>query len=346
MSPRPIELPESDSTAAARAARAGPVRRGAWQPWRSACATADAREATSRRGAPTRWPRSPRWPRPRRPRRRRARARGARSRCGRAIADLHYRRACVLLRGQRRAEARRALDAALAINPRYLAARVELALLDAREGLVGEALESLRALSRIGAGRRSARVPAGPAEPRARRLGRGRRAAPPRAAPRTTPRSSSELRRVRELVEAGDRRARPRLLMRSLLPRFDAYPDLHALLGPGRARRWVTSTTRCSRWRARSSCNPDFHDARVLLARALEGLGQTVQAPEQIALVLEHEPEHARRSSASALGRRGTRACARGARRDRALGRSSGLVAATGTPRPPRRDSARPTVAA
>ena len=39
--------------------------------------------------------------------------------------DLHYRRACLLLRGQRWADARRALEAALIINPRYLAARLD-----------------------------------------------------------------------------------------------------------------------------------------------------------------------------------------------------------------------------
>src|SRR5262249_60096640 len=63
-------------------------------------------------------------------------------------ADLHYRRACLLLLLKRPGEARSALDRALEINPRYVAARIERAQLDAREGFLGEALEALRALSR------------------------------------------------------------------------------------------------------------------------------------------------------------------------------------------------------
>jgi tetratricopeptide (TPR) repeat protein len=62
--------------------------------------------------------------------------------------DLHYRRARLLLRLQRRPEARRELERALALNARYTAARLDLALLDAAEGCIGEALESLRALAR------------------------------------------------------------------------------------------------------------------------------------------------------------------------------------------------------
>src|SRR5438093_1218964 len=44
-----------------------------------------------------------------------------------AHADLHYRRACVLLLLKRGGEAREALDRALEINPRYVAARIERA---------------------------------------------------------------------------------------------------------------------------------------------------------------------------------------------------------------------------
>src|SRR6266850_757650 len=52
-----------------------------------------------------------------------------------SFADVHYRLACARLALHKGNEARRDLEAALRINPRYVAARVELALLDAREGL-------------------------------------------------------------------------------------------------------------------------------------------------------------------------------------------------------------------
>src|SRR5262249_19916347 len=63
------------------------------------------------------------------------------------FADVYFRLACVRLSLQKRLEARHDLETALRINPRYVAARVELALLDAREGLLGEALDTLRQLS-------------------------------------------------------------------------------------------------------------------------------------------------------------------------------------------------------
>src|SRR5262245_37506094 len=69
------------------------------------------------------------------------------SRLAPGFADVHYRLACIRLAMQRRAEARRDLETALRIHPRYVAARVELALLDAREGMLGEALRTLRQLS-------------------------------------------------------------------------------------------------------------------------------------------------------------------------------------------------------
>ena len=38
--------------------------------------------------------------------------------------------------------------------------------------------------------------------------------------------------------------------------------------------------------------HPDYHQARVALARVLEALGQLDQAGEQVALVLGQEPDH------------------------------------------------------
>ena len=204
--------------------------------------------------------------------------------------DLHYRRACLLLRGQRWADARRALEAALVINPRYLAARLDLAMLDAREGMVGDALESLRVLS-------------GEAQADERRVfQQGMRrleqaeldeadALLRRALHLEDVSLEQELRRARGWIEQ-DRPRESAALLRALLPRFSAYPDVHAALGRAEIALGHFDDALLSLSQA-LELNPGFHDARVLLARALEGAGQRVQAQDQLALVLEHAPDHA-----------------------------------------------------
>src|SRR5437763_16225420 len=62
-------------------------------------------------------------------------------------ADLHLALGTRLAREDDRAGARRHCIRALEINPRYRAASVELALLDAREGNFGVAMSALRALT-------------------------------------------------------------------------------------------------------------------------------------------------------------------------------------------------------
>jgi tetratricopeptide (TPR) repeat protein len=205
-------------------------------------------------------------------------------------ADLHFRHACVLLGLQRRAEARRALDAALKLNPRYMAARVERALLDAREGLVGEALEALRTLSRDEAmqdprafqqGMRSLeRADWDEAESLLHRALDLEDGALPRA-----------LLEVRARLESGDA-ARAVVALRSLLPRYGAYPDLHALLARAEMALGHNDDALIALSRA-LELHPEYHSARVLLAQVLECLGQIEQAQEQIALVLQHDPHQA-----------------------------------------------------
>ena len=203
--------------------------------------------------------------------------------------DLHYRRACLLLRGQRWADARRALDAALTINPRYLAARLELAMLDAREGMVGDALEVLRSLS----------GEAGDEERRAFQQGVRRLeqaeweeadALLRRALRLDSDALEHELRRARELVDQ-DRARESAAMLRALLPRFAAYPDVHASLGRAELALGHFDDALLSLSKS-LELNPGFHDARTLLARALEGAGQRAQAQDQLALVLEHAPDH------------------------------------------------------
>jgi tetratricopeptide (TPR) repeat protein len=204
-------------------------------------------------------------------------------------ADLHFRRGCVLASLKRRDEARQAFDRALELNPRYVAARVERAMLDAREGLVGEALEALHELSRdqavedprtfqqgITSLERADWDAADSLLRRALNLG--------------DERFEHELRTVRGALERGDAAAAVRGL-RLLVPRFDAYPDLHALLGRAELALGHNDDALLALARA-LELNPDYHDARVLLAQALECVGQTAQAQEQVALVLQHEPTH------------------------------------------------------
>jgi len=62
--------------------------------------------------------------------------------------DLHHQQARLLLMRGRRPEARRALEQALTLHPGFVAARVDRALLDAREGRIGEALQELRELAK------------------------------------------------------------------------------------------------------------------------------------------------------------------------------------------------------
>ena len=205
-------------------------------------------------------------------------------------ADLHFRRACVLIRHQRRAEARRSLDAALRLNPRYLAARVERALLDAREGLVGESLAALRLLSSEHPIDDSNTFQQG-IQSLERADWDGAESLLRRSLGLDDAHLEEELRRFHTLVEQGED-ARAADVLRQLVPRHEAYPDLHFLLGKVELHlgHWDDAVLALGR---ALELNPDFHAARVVLAQALDHLGQAAQAQEQIAIVLQHDPDHA-----------------------------------------------------
>jgi len=175
---------------------------------------------------------------------------------------LPGRRKVVRKRG-RRADARREFDRALSLNPRYRAAAVERALLDAREGRIGEATEMLRLLAAESA----------PSEPGAfqkgmQHLGEAdfEDAAPllRRALDLGDEWLDEQLRAYQGCVQRGEHDQALHMLRAAIAER-PAYPDLH----------------------------PDYHAARVEFARALETLGDSPQAIHQLDLVLGQERDHA-----------------------------------------------------
>jgi len=205
-------------------------------------------------------------------------------------ADLHHQRACLLILQQQRGAARKALDEALRINPRYVAARLELALLDAREGLLAESLAALRALEQ------ERRVE----EPRAFQRGLKSLARADwdeagallkSALKVSDPVVDRALAEHHALVAAGEH-TRALHALRDAVTAHPGYPDLHYLLGSSELEAGMTDDAIASLAQA-LTLHPDFHAARVQLARALEALGDLVQAGEQVALVLREDPAHA-----------------------------------------------------
>jgi tetratricopeptide (TPR) repeat protein len=203
--------------------------------------------------------------------------------------DLHYRRARPLLDLGRRAEARRELDRALALNPRYAAARLERALLDAADGFIGEALESLRAL-----GRETAVDKPGVFAQGLQSLERAdweeAGALFSRALALDEHADGTALERAQALLEGGDAAGAAEALQAVLRGR-ESWPDLHYLLGSAELQRGHFDDALASLARA-LELNPEFHAARVQFARALESVGALAQAGEQVALVLQQDPGH------------------------------------------------------
>jgi len=195
----------------------------------------------------------------------------------------------MLLSAHRRPEARRALEAALGINPGYVAARVELSLLDAREGLLAESLGALR---RLGDELRRA-------ESREFRDGLASleeadwdeaEAHFKRALGLDVPGVDDAARVARERLAAGDA-ATAREVARNALARHEAYADLHHLLGLAELEIGNVDDALASVARA-LELHPEYHDARVTFARVLEATGDFAQAGEQVALVLQADADH------------------------------------------------------
>jgi tetratricopeptide (TPR) repeat protein len=205
-------------------------------------------------------------------------------------ADYWCQLGCLRAQVGRNTEARRAFDRSLTINPRYRRAAVERALLDAREGRIGEAMETLRVLAGEGL----------LAEPRAfqqglEKLGQAdfEYAAPllHEALDADDRWLNSQMQRYQELLLLGDMNRAFEQIRVAVLERPN-YPDLHLLLG-AHERQHGSQDDAIESFAHALELNPDFHAARVELARALEAVGRTPQAIDQLEMVLSVEPAHA-----------------------------------------------------
>ena len=202
-------------------------------------------------------------------------------------ADLHLAMGTLLVRDGEGDAARRAFDRALAINPGYRAAALERALLDAREGRISEALGALRALTGGG--------PEGESEALREGLARLREAAVEDAAPllRLALTGGDEalerlLGDAEASLAAGDVGSGLRMLRRAVAER-PGYADLHALLGAHELRAGCIDDGLASLVHA-LELNPDFHAARIELARGLEARGEREAALHEVQQVLEADP--------------------------------------------------------
>lgn len=205
-------------------------------------------------------------------------------------ADLHLALGTLLVRDGERADAREHFTRALAINPRYRAAAVELALLDAREGHVSDAVNALRALTGGGLAQESASLQQG--------LERLREAGVEDAAPllRRALTGGDEaleewLAQAQLSFTAGDAAGGLRHLHRAVAER-PGYADLHAVLGSHELRAGHLDDGIASLVYA-LELNPDFHSARLELARGLEARGERDAALHELEQLLEVEPSHA-----------------------------------------------------
>ena len=201
--------------------------------------------------------------------------------------DLHFRLGIARLRLRDVAGAREGFERALAIAPNYAAPRVELALLDARQGHLGESLALLRKLGEK------------------REVGEDFRLGLEKLAEADWEGSEDILRRVfglepspvddrlREVgVLLADNRGEEALaLARALVDENPFFPDAHLALALVRRERseWDDCAEACGR---ALEINPGFHQARVYLSEALSRRGQWAEADFQLDAVLSAEPEH------------------------------------------------------
>ena len=203
--------------------------------------------------------------------------------------DLHHRLGLARLRSLDTKGARAAFAAAVVLAPGFAAPRLELALLEAREGRLGESLALLKRLGEV-------RTPA-VRDAFERGLAR--------LAEADWEGGGEVLRRAfgvegggvdERLREIGTRLADGRsgealTLARALLAAHPQFPDAHLALALVRRERgeWDDCAESCGR---ALELHPRYHEARVYLAEALLRRGQRVEAEAQLDFVLAADSAH------------------------------------------------------
>jgi len=203
--------------------------------------------------------------------------------------DLHFRLGALRLRLRDIEGARKSFEAAVAIAPGYAAPRVEIALLDARQGRLGESLALLRKLGEARA------IPAVEdfrvgLEKLADADWEGSEDILRRAFGLEPSPVDEHLREVGTLL-ADNRTDEALALARALVDEHPFFPDAHLALALVRRERaeWDDCAEVCGR---ALELNPSFHQARVYLAEALSRRGQWGESDFQLDAVLAAEPEH------------------------------------------------------
>ena len=203
--------------------------------------------------------------------------------------DLHHRLGVARARLGDKKGARVAFGEAIRLAPKFAAARLELALLEARDGRLGESLDLLRRLG----------------EERPPRAMDDWREGLARLAEANWEAGEGQLRRALGLDEATandalktigkllheERNAEALATARALVRAHPWFPDAHLALALVRRAReeWDDCAESCGR---ALELHPDFHHARVYLAEALSRRGQWAESDHQLCIVLDAAPEH------------------------------------------------------
>ncbi len=203
-------------------------------------------------------------------------------------ADLRYTRGVLHARRGALDEARADLDRALAINPRYRAAALERAMLDARAGRVADAMTALRAFT--GEELEAERLRAGLERLRSHAVADAEAWLRDAVGGTDDRELAGWLAEMRECVAAESPERALAVLRRAVAAR-PGYPDLHALLGAHELRAGQLDDGIASLTDA-LCLNPDFHEARYQLALGLEARGERDAALAEVTTLLAASPAH------------------------------------------------------